>query len=267
MVPQFLRPTDRIYVDAGGSTGSLLHIEAEFELERTPGDRFRIAFRDDSWTMDRGIEAFTVPGWGTDGLLNPLGRGGFMTDLIIRGTFSGVVKRGELRIRASLSTGGLSHGIPLAQGYLHTEKQAIRLGEFESLTSGPGLIVTNEGATTLVNNTAVTRTIACPNNTRWKWRGGTYTNADNVTRNVTVRMTDGTNELIRAKNTEPCETLIRHVYPSGSDSVAVERFLSVGDMEFDLQESFDIEITWAAGGASAGGTARSTALVEEWLEL
>ncbi len=154
--------------------------------------------------------------------------------------------------------------IELCRGY-HYNGFTPELGDRIESVSNRGFIVTNEGATTLVNDTAVTRTIACPTNTRWKWKGGTYVNADNVTRNVTVRLTDGTNEIVRVKNTEPCETLIRQVYPSSSDSVALERFLSLGNMAFDLRETFDIEITWATGGASAGGTARSSALVEEWL--
>ncbi len=266
---QFLRESDHVYLDAIGSIGAtLLSMEVEIEFERRKDERFRLSWRDSSWVMARAAEAFIGPGFdGVNGLRNPLGEDGFITDLIFRATFSGAVSRGELFGRASIRAGGLTHGIPLAQGYIYTMKQALRLGEFESSTIGRGLPVTNEGATTLVNNTAVTRTIACPTRARWLWKGGTYTNGDNVTRNVTVRATDGTNEIIRAKNTEPCETLIRHVYPSGSDSVAVERFLSVGDMAFDLREAFDIEITWAAGGVSGGGTARSTALVEEWIEI
>ncbi len=263
---QFLRKNDFIYLDAAGSLGAvLLHLELEIEFEGGKAKRYRQSWRDSTWVLtDRSGEAFIGPGFdGTNGLKNPLDKPVFITDLIYRATFSGAVKRGELFVRASIRSGGLTHGIPLAQGYLHTMKQAIRLGEFESSIEGQGLIVTNEGPSTLVNNVALTRLITVPSNARWRLHGGRLLNADNVARNCSVDVRDASdNPLHHYVSGRAVGANGDIPFPHGESLITAGR----GNPGFPVGEGFDIAITWAAGGASAGGTAESAFVVEEWIE-
>lgn len=264
---QFLKKGDHLYVDAQGSTAVLLNIVLEVEFEGSRGTRFRTSWKDDSWTMNRTAQTMVAPGFdGTNGLKNPLGEDGFITDLIVRATFSGASKRGALYVRASIRSGGQAHGIPLAQGYLSTMRASVRLGMFEDSLRGRGLKIDNEADSVLVNNTALTRTITVPANARWLLRYGAVLNADNVDRGVDYIWDDGADALGGWNSPDTRVTVVAAqiaTFPMTAGSVSFQ----VGNPhEIVLNEADRIRITWFAGGASAGGTAKSSAVVEEWLE-
>lgn len=152
---------------------------------------------------------------------------------------------------------------PLCAGYV-TPLFHVPLGFFEHPNSGRGLKVDNEAASTLVNNTALTRTITVPTNARWLWFTGEIFQGDDVTRTVTVRADDGTTgqNLHVPLNGEGVGATSRRPYPHGSATAGLIGIV----MPIPLSAGDRILITFAAGGASAGGTARSSAVVQEWIE-
>ncbi len=174
----------------------------------------------------------------------------------------GGVKRGDMYGEIGLGWRG-GGGFSISAGYI-SESMGLKPGFFEPPTQGPGKIVSNDGATTLVNNTAITRTITVPPNARWRWHGGAVFNADDVARNVKVRAdTGGANLDVARLHRQDVAAGARIAYPNtfADDEVG-------SPMEgIPLLESWRILITWEAGGASAGGAARSSALVEELIEL
>ena len=172
-----------------------------------------------------------------------------------------VVKRGESFFTIYVASRGdiLKHR--LARGYVY-DGGSLALGDSEELLDGAGLKVDNEAASTLVNNTALTRTITVPTNARWKFEGGYAFNGDDVNRVTTVRLNDGSN--------------ILHPLSEGQTVVAATNLTfpnPVGDrlhgrgVPMTLTEADRVTIAWSAGGASAGGTARSSAVVQEWIEI
>lgn len=173
-----------------------------------------------------------------------------------------VAKRGQIFARAYIArpTDGRARQFFISD-YVHRTYEA-PLGVLKDPTDGMGLIVSNEATSTLVNNTALTRTITVPTNARWELYGGVVFQADDVARVVTITADDGTNgqDLFRFHGASVAATT-NTSWPSTAADIDIQ-----GNMPVLLTEGDRIEIVFAAGGASAGGTARSSANVEEWIE-
>lgn len=146
----------------------------------------------------------------------------------------------------------------ICAGYIHDER-ALVMGIFENPQSGQGLKVDNESDTTLTNNTAATRTITVPTNARWKVYGGTVLNADDVTRATSVQADNGTDELVSWRDADLAAST-RSSWPATTADD------DNGPVPFILNEADRVTIIWAAGGASAGGAAKSSCVIEEWIE-
>lgn len=172
------------------------------------------------------------------------------------------IKRGEVLAEAYVAPGiGVLARTWLCRGYVY-EARVLGLGEFEDPLAGKGRKVDNEGATTLGNNDTVTRTISVPTDARVDLYGGSALNADNVTRTISIEVDDGTNRLAFIGEEGAVPVNERANFPS---SIA-EKDNWQGGMPFPLLEADRVLIVWAAGGASAGGTARSAAVWEEWID-
>ncbi len=130
----------------------------------------------------------------------------------------------------------------------------------EGSLDGPGRKVNNEAPSTLVNNTALTRTITVPTFTRVRVEGGRVFNADDVARSITITADDGTQEIIRY-NQDSLGASGVLAYPN---TVTNQDGYSPGSSDL-LVAGDRVNIAFAAGGASAGGTARSSCNWEEWL--
>ena len=151
----------------------------------------------------------------------------------------------------------------IASGYLYPTAN-LGIGSHSEAQSGRGRTVDNEAASTLVNNTALTRTISVPTNARWELEGGHVLQNDDVARVCSVVTNDGTagqnkHQLFAAS----VAANTRFAYPS---TEADQQGFS-GGTPVSLTEGDDILITFNAGGASAGGTARSSAVVQEWIDV
>ncbi len=269
MTRQFLKRNDHLIFDAVGSTALLLSIEVEAEFAG-PDGRYRQVWRDMSWAMNRSGETFVGPGFlGTLGLPNPLGEDGFLEDLTIRATFSGSVKRGELFVRGSIRAGGLSQGIPLMQGYLHTHKQATRLGMFEDSTSGQGFLRVISLGDPAAGADYVAEPV--PTNTRWRVRSFTGTlvaDANASNRRLEITYEDPTN--VYARTVGPNITANQSPPHAGNlgmgdvttPSVSVAALLVLPDV---LMEEAD-ELTFSTSGLLAGDNWGEGFIgVEEWL--
>ena len=126
-------------------------------------------------------------------------------------------------------------------------------------TAPGGLILSNYGTTVLANNTANSRTLTVPNGKRWILFGGDIYNADNVARACTVRIVSATDEqIVYFFNGVSIGAGAHGPYPSISLAGGLSTVISL-----PLKEGWKIYFYWAAGGASAGGTATSSALVLE----
>lgn len=168
---------------------------------------------------------------------------------------------GHTFIDATLNRAGLGIARVL-RGYIYDMHDPTHPGPLEGPVDGPGRDVSNEAASTLANNAALTRTITVPTDTRWLLYGGAVFNADDVTRTVTILADDGTSGQERHRfKSAGMGTLVRAAWPS---AVADDHIRS--GMPVPLDEGDRILITFAAGGASAGGEARSSANVEEWIK-
>ncbi len=168
-------------------------------------------------------------------------------------------KRGEFYIEAGFGRSE-AEMVPFMAGYVYAG-HAVSLGEFTEPVSGMGRKVNNEAPSTLVNNTVLTRTISVPTNARWLLYGGKAFNADNVARVLTILADDGTNRLF-ILYTKTLGATTRMTYPH-NDSGEIDMLT---EYPIPLSEGDRISFTFAAGGASAGGTARTSAVVEEWIE-
>lgn len=149
----------------------------------------------------------------------------------------------------------------IMEGYIYTTKTPSFPGRLMGSLEGRGNIVTNEADSTLVNNTALTRTITVPTGARWRIYGGSTLNGDDVTRAVTALVDDGTDEFV-SWNLGNAGASVRVTYPNNTANARMNQ-----DGPWPATQGDRIRITWAAGGASAGGTAKSSAHVEEWLAI
>lgn len=130
-----------------------------------------------------------------------------------------------------------------------------------------GRILTNWAETTLLNNTAAERVLTVNPNARWRLYGGIILNADDVTRDVRILIRDPDNKTVRV----PLAKAALGVgdtkdWPRAADT-AVDS-LEAGETGWPvvMAGGWDIIFAWDAGGASAGGTAESSAIAEEWIE-
>lgn len=131
-----------------------------------------------------------------------------------------------------------------------------------SSLDGPGRLVTNEGTTTLVNNTLVQRAITVPTNAFWLFEAGHVYNGDDVARAITVIKDDTANEGQRFVDAHSLAAVTLLNWPNVvGDNIAESKAY-----RFSMTQAHRIVITFAAGGASAGGTGRSMAQVREWIQ-
>lgn len=186
---------------------------------------------------------------------------GRIVDGYVGGSFA-AIKDGEFYALAGILHSGRDL-TKLFSGYLYANK-ALALGVIEGSLEGQGRQVTNEAAVTLVNGTLLTRTIACPTNARWELIGGQAVNGDDVTRDVVVIAKTATQDLIRLR--EETDAAVDDVisYP-GLDDISGGSTVTLASPVV-LEETDEITITWRSGGASAGGAARSSAMVREWIQ-
>lgn len=156
--------------------------------------------------------------------------------------------------------------VQIVQGAFYTDHVPSWPGaRLESHLDGPGRKVDNEATTTLANNTAATRTVTVPTLVNAELHGGHLVNADDVTRVLSVHVDDGAQVLVRCIQEESTPTLIDAVYPPNLPDDNPERILAGGAYPFPLSPGDRVQFTWAAGGVSAGGTARSSAVWKEWI--
>ncbi len=130
-----------------------------------------------------------------------------------------------------------------------------------------GRIISNWAETALLNNTAATRVLTINPNARWRLYGGMILNADNVTRDVRILIRDEDNETIRiplAKATLGVGD--RKDWPRAADTPVDSLEAGETSWPIPIKGGWDIIFAWDAGGASAGGTAESSAIAEEWIE-
>ncbi len=127
----------------------------------------------------------------------------------------------------------------IARGYVYTGGD-LQLGQDDDSLDGQGRLQYNEATTTLVNNTAVTRIVTIPANSRWRVYGGRVFNADNVARNISVDALDGSdNPVYHYKNA--------HSVGASGDTAYPETVDDHGSLPFlPLSELFDVAITFAA---------------------
>ncbi len=171
---------------------------------------------------------------------------------------AGAIKRGQLYVRLQV----LGRGAVLLQGYVYSGHM-VRFPERTESMSGRGLKVDNEAASTLVNNVALTRIISVPNQARWEIEGGKVLNGDNVARNCSVDARDGSNQQLMLYMSEVS------IGASGDRPYPTSESVQGGGVpsgRLTLVEGDDVAILFAAGGVSAGGTGRSSLVVQEWIE-
>ena len=183
------------------------------------------------------------------------------------GLETNIYLRGQYYMVVMVDTGpGSEPHYPVFAGYVAAQHAGP--GSFEDPLSGPGLKVDNEADSTLVNNTALTRTITVPVNTRWRLNYGSVLNGDDVTRVVNYLWDDGADPIGGWTPGQSATGLSigatrRDSFPLtiGSGGSAT----SPGVRRVVLVAGDRILITWFAGGASGGGTAKSSAVVQEWV--
>lgn len=205
----------------------------------------------------------------TDRLLNletivPIKRGKLLSGMasIVSGT---VPKSGELYAFAEVINQAVIREAQILGGYVYTANApSFPAGRVMGSEEGRGSIVSNEADSTLVNNTALTRTITVPANARWKLYGGDVLNGDDVSRNLSVAVDDGTDRIFTYVVGSALGVSARHAYPFDTGG-SITELSAIGPVP--LVAGDRVRITWAAGGASAGGTAKSSANIEEWIGL
>jgi hypothetical protein len=120
-----------------------------------------------------------------------------------------------------------------------------------------GIPVSNYATTTLVNNTAATRTLTVPAGEIWYVAYGQMTNGDNVARACRIQVLENSSILYMYYSAS-LGASTRVIWPNqiGTTPVIVPDIIP-------LKAGWKIIFTWDAGGASAGGTAQSCAVTQE----
>jgi len=129
-----------------------------------------------------------------------------------------------------------------------------------------GKIVQSVTSITLVNNTAKTVNVTVPSGKRWLLLSLKMGQPDNVQRTLTV---DKYKEAAKTNFMGPLVTVglgvgILQLWPT-NDAVHTIRNIACNPAEI-MHDGNTLAITWAAGGASAGGT-DADGLVYEYLEI
>lgn len=120
-----------------------------------------------------------------------------------------------------------------------------------------GEIVSNLTSVTLVNNTLKQVDITVPAGKRWYLFGGSITNPDDVGRNCTIFVTDGTAILYRILKDQAIGATASAYFPNTEATVSQ---IGSGAYPLPLLAGYMISFYWAAGGASAGGVSASGAV-------
>lgn len=124
-----------------------------------------------------------------------------------------------------------------------------------------GTIEGNYAETTLVNNTNGSRRLTVPAGKRWYLFGGYMHNGDNVGRVCDLSIEDTNSKIVlinlRGQAIGVGGTV---VFPN---TEAVVGQAGSGIYPIPMLAGWDLLFNWLAGGASAGGTSRSAAIVIE----
>ena len=125
---------------------------------------------------------------------------------------------------------------------------------------GFGEIDDNYTEGTLVNNTALTITITVPSGEIWLLYGGRVKNGDDVARTISVKIKNSSDKIILnmayQANLGAGSSI---VYPNTTANL-----LNYNNGLVILKSGWKIEISYAAGGTSSGGTAEVSAIVEKF---
>ena len=114
---------------------------------------------------------------------------------------------------------------------------------------------------TLVSDTTLTITITVPNGELWLFYGGRAKNGDDVNRNVRVIIYNSSDKpILRLTNTQVVSAASEFTFPNTS----ADPLMYNGGKPVPLKGGDKIKITFFAGGASSGGTAEVSALVEKF---
>ena len=120
-----------------------------------------------------------------------------------------------------------------------------------------GEIIEGEDTSTLVNNTEKVTSLTVPTGKRWVLNGFKILNADDVVRDVYIRLKNSSStRLFRMFEHGALGVGARIYGPNASADTLVLKPIVMESGEI-------VDIVWAAGGASAGGTARYTFMVLE----
>lgn len=138
-------------------------------------------------------------------------------------------------------------------------------GDIKSVEFG-GILRQSQNTVTLANNTALTINFTCPANKKWLLLGVTIHNPDDVNRDVTLRKFKeaGKTNLIAPLQSKTIAATQEYVWPNQANVGDRSRQISTSPAEL-LIAGNTLEVVWAAGGASAGGT-DTDGLVFEYLE-
>lgn len=124
-----------------------------------------------------------------------------------------------------------------------------------------GTIKSNHANVTLVNNTAKTETVTVPTGRRWYLFGGKIYNGDDVNRSCTIFITDASDKVLMTLLKFTVAATDEGFYPNNDDLAANQ--VSDGAYPIPLLAGWKLKFTFAAGGASAGGTGEISGIVLE----
>lgn len=120
-----------------------------------------------------------------------------------------------------------------------------------------GQLISNQADITLVNNTLLTTDITVPANMRWKLWCGESLNADNVGRRLEINIVEGA-EIIHIVFDADIPAGNRQTYPN----TTVAARMSAG-LPIPMSAGQILRFVYSAGGASAGGTGKISAIVTQ----
>lgn len=124
-----------------------------------------------------------------------------------------------------------------------------------------GEILSNHADVTLVNNTAKTEIVTVPTGVRWYVFCGKVYNGDDVQRTCRVTVTDASDEVLMKCLDFAVGATDEAFFPN-MDDVGANQLGGAG-YPFPLAAGWKIKFSFAAGGASAGGTAEIVLIVLE----